>query len=102
MKQFAENRCVELCMSVALAVFLLCDGAAAPQVEVSSFAQCGERVLVGYSLSAGPAIVTVDFLTNGVSIGESKVFAGDCYEMRLYVPDGRKMQRVAFEKEETK
>jgi len=70
-KQFAEKSCIELCISVAFAVFLLRGDAAVPQVEVSSFEQRGERVLVGYSLLGGPAIVTVDFLTNGVSIGES-------------------------------
>lgn len=56
--------------AVVLAALAVRAGAA-PSVVVSSFAQRGGRVFVDYSLSGEPAIVTVDFLTNGVTIGES-------------------------------
>ena len=55
----------------AFAFALVAMADAAPSIVVSSFVQRGERVLVDYSLVGGPAIVTVDFLTNGVSIGEA-------------------------------
>ena len=44
---------------------------ALPNVEVTAFRQKGVTVEVEYSLSGGPAVVTVDFLTNGVTIGEA-------------------------------
>ena len=56
--------------------FVLCLAASAavatPSVQNVTIAPCpGEgRVEVTYELSDAPAIVTVDFLTNGVSIGE--------------------------------
>ena len=42
-----------------------------PSVNVTSFGQRGSTVEVGYVLSGGPAVITVDFLTNGVTIGEA-------------------------------
>ena len=46
---------------------------AVPQVSDVTLAQGGvdRRVTVTYTLANAPAIVTVDFLTNGVSIGEA-------------------------------
>ena len=43
---------------------------AEPTATVVSFGQAEDRtVTVGYALSGGPAVVTVDFQTNGVSVG---------------------------------
>ena len=63
MKRFSLA-CV-LCLAASAAV-------ATPSVQNVTITPCpGEgRVEVTYELSGAPAIVTVDFLTNGVSIGE--------------------------------
>ena len=74
--------------------FVLCLAASAvvamPSVQDVTIAPCpGEgRVEVTYGLSDAPAIVTVDFLTNGVSIGEAN-FTGVWGDVnRLVVADG--------------
>lgn len=48
---------------------------AAPEIEKGSveLVQRGNRrIAVSYTLSGGPAVVTVDFLTNGVSVGAAR------------------------------
>ncbi len=52
------------------AAFTAVSALAFPSVEVTSFRQRGMTVEVGYTLSGGPAVITVDFQTNGVTIGE--------------------------------
>ena len=44
---------------------------AAPEVSVTRMAQSGGTVTIDYALANESAIVTVDFQTNGVSIGEA-------------------------------
>ena len=70
--------------------------AAAAMADISvtsvSVAQDASKcVTVDYTLSGGPAIVTVDFLTNGVSVGE-KNFANVGGDVNMVVKNGaRKM-----------
>ena len=75
----------------ALALVAVCAVAtltAAPQATVTGLAQNGgNKVTVGYTLSGGPGIVTVDFLTNGVSIGAQN-FADVSGDVNRLVADG--------------
>ena len=83
-----------LSMMMKSAAFTLCAAAfaasATPAVRNVTITPCeGEaRVEVAYELQNAPAIVTVDFLTNGVSIGEAN-FAGVWGDVnRLVAADG--------------
>jgi len=65
----AMNRFNLMIATVCGALFAQAAGSV-PQVTVTSIEQKRHRdVEVTYTLSGGPAIVTVDFLTNGVSVG---------------------------------
>ena len=59
----ASAACLACCMGVCLA---------SPQVDVVGLDQNGGRAIrVRYEIGNDPVVVTMDFLTNGVSIGES-------------------------------
>lgn len=85
-----------LLLSSALAASIL---AAAPTVRTGSVVvdqSAGRSVTVSYELQNEPAVVTVDFLTNGVSVGESNCtrLSGDVNKLvevgersLLWVPD---------------
>ena len=65
----------------AVAAFAAFALQAAPEVRDVSFVQdeASKNVVVSYSLLGEPAVVTVDFLTNGVSVGAKVLnrFSGD-------------------------
>ena len=85
-----------LLLSSALAASIL---TAAPTVRTGSVVvdqSAGRSVTVSYELQNEPAVVTVDFLTNGVSVGESNCtrLSGDVNKLvevgersLLWVPD---------------
>lgn len=79
--------------------FLLLAGIlpAAPAVSDVTLAQDASRtVTVDYRLTGSPAIVTVDFQTNGVSVGGAALrgLAGDCN--RLVSPDADGLKRIVW------
>jgi len=63
----------------ALAAVASATAFAVPTVSNVTMSQTGGTVAIGYTLSGGPAIVTVDIRTNGVSIGGQYLthFSGD-------------------------
>ncbi len=61
--------------AASLAVMSAMAAAAAPQIEPGSVAlsqRGSQRLCVSYRLSGGPAVVTVDFRTNNVSVGAAR------------------------------
>ena len=73
-----------LCAALGLPAF-----AAIPQVSGVSFTQdkASHRVTVTYTLSDAPAVVTFDFLTNGVSVG-AQFLTNVVGSVNRYVPVG--------------
>lgn len=75
---------------------------AAPVVSGVTLTQdASRRATVKYRLTGDPAIITVDFLTNGVSIGESacRGLAGDCN--KLVSPDAANDKTVVWHPDKT-
>jgi len=82
-------------LAAAAAMAGAASACASPSVTINGITQSGasRMVNVAYALSGGPAVVTVDFQTNGVSIGASNYsnVGGDVN--RLIADDGEHLIR---------